>query len=1460
MRKLSLKEYIGILIFFLTIALASLIAFPVYGKVTKSLNALSKNIFETVTQKTGLVISYKKLSPSVFAGLNVKLITVKSEDGQELCEIKKINVRYNLFALITGQGLKSINNVILDGFSLDVNNSNYVRLMQKLGVVTVQESDSKTNKVEVKGDNKSFTLGKITTEIPFDVFFKNVSLTYKTPTQTFSGHLKKLTLAFQKNRRTLVLDTTGSLVTYKNQDTSKRYSTNFSAQGNLPEKLNGSSLVFRLSDITDGTLSVGKLNLLFGYNNDTFDIRTIQNGYPLFLHGSYDTKSYNGLLEINTKHLRPLSILTSKKGNKTIKKIKNLTIDINGSAKFNTETKKINYNSNGKVYVPDSIFHGGFDTVYSVKGTEKSLDINKFALSGPNIDVNVNLAYIFNGMRLSGTANVNQVVLPNGGVISSEIFFDPRSKGFMAFAPQFLMDDKALTGIQFNLTPVKDSVDFSFELSDYYHAEQNQIGKLSIDGSYIGGTNYVQANIETNGMYLDSLAQTGMFFVRKKDDKPFNFNFLSSYLLNGEIFFSTDMKSISFNVPYLFAANTKKDDQVLYLSMVGNTDSIQISRLDYIANGKRTHLEAQYEKSPDSNDAFFFADLTADSIPYHFTGNIMSDSINVSGDYGLAFDMFKTGFSRYDGTFSMAGFPLPVAGMIMTLSTDSGFTINPEEGLNLKISKLEANEVSGKFIFDPHFYLSGEINKYGLSFGTVSYSDTYSTLLGSAQGSWNIDEGGFNSLNTKFTVKNDVSKEEIDLDAELLSTEDNELFVNAKLLFNVFCLNRFTAETSDNNTLTASVVASGAITNPFIGINIDRFSLMQAGNAITATGNAYVEEKNLSLEKININYGDFNLKDLNAKFDLNNFTGNMDTLFSGNVMDKTINAPLNFSVSDTYIEEGQFLPSEFVANLSCPKLDGTLFTKKFPVNLSLVHSKDTTLVYTGPEQGIQGSISKEGNIHFTIDDNKPLDFELKGSIVGNSIDLSLQGINANVAEIFSYIDNPMLKIYGGQMKGSVKITGLKADPEFMGALSLTGADFTLPTIVPSHITVPKAILTLNHNKIMMPEVQGLIRKQTPIYADLDVTMDRWNLDQIKSHIWIPKNVYGPGDFDIRIARFTGEANIDLNLLFEDGILDCTGDVNVRNVDAQIVTKELVRPQIDDFPVRCSVKLGFGPHVSFRFDPLIRAVFVPDSEFTFSMDTTDQTYKIDGEIALRSGDISYLNRSFYLKKGTMKFNANDPTFNPLISVQAETRERDDDGNDIRIILTANNQYLLNFNPQFSSIPARSETEIRSMLGQIALGDSDNISSLILSAGDYAVQSLIGRNIENKLREFLNFDILSIRTNVLQNALKQGLSNNVLSFSETNSIGIGNLLDNSTVYIGKYFGSDLYVDALMHWSYDDTRVDDTLTIGGLVFKPEIGFELVSPFVNIRWSMAPDIDAMMNNRIVSSTSVTLSWNFSF
>jgi hypothetical protein len=291
-------------------------------------------------------------------------------------------------------------------------------------------------------------------------------------------------------------------------------------------------------------------------------------------------------------------------------------------------------------------------------------------------------------------------------------------------------------------------------------------------------------------------------------------------------------------------------------------------------------------------------------------------------------------------------------------------------------------------------------------------------------------------------------------------------------------------------------------------------------------------------------------------------------------------------------------------------------------------------------------------------------------------------------------------------------------------------------------------------------------------------------------------------------------------------------------------------------------ITLGNHTIFRYDPILRAVFVPGTRFNFRGDTSESLYKIEGELEVRSGDIAYLNRNFYLKQGTLKFLTTETTFNPLITVQAETRERDENGSEVRLILTAKNQYLLDFNPTFSSIPAKSETQIRAMLGQLAVGDSKNVSSFLLATGDYALQSTIGRPIENKLRDFLNFDIFSVRTSVLQNAVKFGINGNSKNAetSEQRKYGLGNVLDNSTVYIGKYFGSVLYADALMHWTYDESRVDDKITASGLVFKPEFGLELESPFANIRWTTAPDIDAMINKRIVSSTSITLSWKFSF
>ena len=192
-------------------------------------------------------------------------------------------------------------------------------------------------------------------------------------------------------------------------------------------------------------------------------------------------------------------------------------------------------------------------------------------------------------------------------------------------------------------------------------------------------------------------------------------------------------------------------------------------------------------------------------------------------------------------------------------------------------------------------------------------------------------------------------------------------------------------------------------------------------------------------------------------------------------------------------------------------------------------------------------------------------------------------------------------------------------------------------------------------------------------------------------------------------------------------------------------------------------------------------------------------------------------------------------NPQITLRAETREKDDRGQNVRIILAAENQYLLDFNPWFSSVPAKSENEIYRLLGQVAIADlnkgedsSKAMTNLLYTAGDYALQSLVTRQIENKLRDSLNFDIFSIRTNILQNAL-----------SRTDSITFSNFFDNSTVYIGKYLGSAIYVDAMLNLSLDD-NITDVTDASSLLLQPELGFEFEVPFSNYNWRFIQDIDA--------------------
>jgi len=221
--------------------------------------------------------------------------------------------------------------------------------------------------------------------------------------------------------------------------------------------------------------------------------------------------------------------------------------------------------------------------------------------------------------------------------------------------------------------------------------------------------------------------------------------------------------------------------------------------------------------------------------------------------------------------------------------------------------------------------------------------------------------------------------------------------------------------------------------------------------------------------------------------------------------------------------------------------------------------------------------------------------------------------------------------------------------------------------------------------------------------------------------------------------------------------------------------------------------------------------------------------------------------------------------PIISVRAEIKDKMADGQPLTINLTAKDQHLdlERFRPVITTSPpmAMSDSDTMNLMGQVALGDLKNgniLKETLRNTSDILANMGIMRRVEQEVRNFLHIDVFSLRSLLIQNVILE----NLFRSSKDKPLTIGNYFDNTSVYIGKYFGSAIYADAMLHLSYYDPLSAKTDAVRksvyeNLLFQPEIGFEMNTPFFQLRWHIAP---SNLDSLFVSDTGLTLSWKFSY
>jgi len=502
-----------------------------------------------------------------------------------------------------------------------------------------------------------------------------------------------------------------------------------------------------------------------------------------------------------------------------------------------------------------------------------------------------------------------------------------------------------------------------------------------------------------------------------------------------------------------------------------------------------------------------------------------------------------------------------------------------------------------------------------------------------------------------------------------------------------------------------------------------------------------------------------------------------------------------------------------------------------------------------------------GVFALSLSNPSPVQGTITGSLEGSFIDALATEVYIDMGGLWDIIPvNDSFRFIGGFISGETQIYGSIFDPEFAGSAWGSGLRLALPYYVPIEIGPGSGFLTLEGSDMSFAPVtmpcgggNGTISGR--------MRFNRW-IPSYYIDVEVDKSI--PFDFRISGIMAKGNATGSLNVVMENNeIITITGVVDATDTEITLDTTELEKRLSEaglsgKMDTIANVHINTSRRVEFLWPnastPLLRAYGETETGVQVTGDTRIPMFSLDGTITLRGGELYYFQRSFLIREGTLKFNGNDPNIDPFMSARAEIRDQNDDGPVIIAMIVDNIPLrdLLSSIPRFESTPSLSQMEIYNILGQAPAVDAvegQKLNPLIYSTIDVILQTMIFRGAEQGIRNALGLDMFSFRTQIVQNAVYEGLRNRQ---PDEKAVTMGNYLDNTAVFMGKYVGSDMFVQTMISVKFDPNQT----TFGGVKLETDIGLDFRTPLFDVRWSITP---SKLDNLFVSDQSISLLWRWS-
>ena len=1490
--------FLRILIFAALVAGTALLLRPLQLIVFDRMEKARDSFIGLAEDYLGVKLKYGSMGPSVFGVLDIRNVLVLREDDSALLSVSRLRLSYSIFDIIKADSpvniLHAFRSIRIDrpvlslDFERDAALIERISALRRQGAPPVPSDQTDSPEVLRIGDllNENFS---------FRILDGSWDVTGSPGSVKLSG--LRLDALIRENRVSFQgrwdiaasLKKTSSFLPTPEDSPAAVFEASLSGRisGEYLDDLEEGSATVQIPSFSGSYFRSRPLALGIFLSHGNLEIRKSYDRMPVAISLVYDAVEgrFIGLFE--AENFSPSELVTFTGPWKDYNSL--LGIKLYGNAGFDLDRSgAIGYavNLEGKT---DGRENRLASLSFSAEGDSEHINVNtlKFASNNGELLFNGNIIFLpgeliplapdgnlsFSNLNLRMSGD-----LPENRGISGDIKINTQGRMINLFGENISAGKSAIKTLDASLYQDEQGLSFIFTAQKKENEEGNT-GKLSLEGSVDYNPGLLQPFHTRASLLLDSfllgdiLAFTeplGLVMPLPPLARPG----MDNFSISTEVFFTTDYEHLLYNAPNVSVSHEGMGNFLAEASFSGTNRNFELStgRISWKDGFVDVSCSVDYS---DTNDISFSIGAVYRDLSYFFEGMILDKkNVNVRGSYGFQVNLSYGSSGAYSGYALGELLPIPSGDSFASLSFLITLFYDSPSYWQAKIEKFEITGITTPATTSAYFRFTGDAGEKGMSIPELVIDDGRGILEGGMDITW------------------DASFSYCRFVAELFGSSRNEyyglngLFRDNRLELYFSCQGmQLSRISSQNAVLDGNIRLSWDSPVSFDAeANISSLIIYLNEEVLMASASCIANSEVFRVKQLSINYSGLQAQVPNFTIDRIESRAEAEALmlgsFSGVQMDISLRLNALFGSSETWLDliaDYGFMDASVTVDTA--RYDTIEAEEPFSFSVNLIREKKGSSVNVagGPRNMLRLNYSpgtEEGGLFFAaLSAPSPVRGSFTGTINAQAIDAQLTDLYVDLGALWRFIP-PSVDVVmfpGGFVTGSIRVMGSLEEPEFYGTAQGRSIQILVPQFLPEPIRPVPTVFLLNGSEMTFGPIDAAVGRGGG-RASGWFRFEQWIPSTFIIDIQVPQETPIPYGFDLSGLLAHGLASGRLIVAMEEWILSITGDLIAHNTEISLNTNEMavfssdmllkhdsIVTTVTDFSIRSGKRVEFfWPSVEF---PILRANADMGTGINVNSDTGDGSFSVTGDVKLRSGEIFYLERNFYLREGVLFLNESELEFDPRISARAEIRDQAEDG-PVTIAMIIENAPLMYFTPRFESNPALSQFEIFSILGQNPQGDLDSGQrNVFLSGIDFLAQSILFRRFQRQVRDLLGVDMFSMRTTVFQNLILQVPGNSSQENAERPA-RFGNYFDNSTVFIGKFFGADIFGEALLSFKYDEAQQ----TFGGMKLEPELGLEMRNPLFDIRLGVAPQgMYGMLprfhpENMFINDISFSLVWRRTF